>query len=121
MERLDEIAEMVFHGQVPAQIAAYSSATQQFAHDMARELDQARSDAETAMEELKDHPLLRGKGVRRRARRVAGVLADACELAQGISAEVVKFNIQFRTEFADALADKERPNKRADYKGKVDL
>jgi hypothetical protein len=119
--RLDEIANIEFHGKVPQKVSAYTVANQRFAHDLARELDAAGSAAEGAMRELKGHPLLRGIDVRRRARRVAGELADARELAQGISAEMVKFNLQFRQEFLEALADGERSGKSKDYKGKVDL
>ncbi|HUR06149.1 MAG TPA: hypothetical protein VM347_26620 [Nonomuraea sp.] len=116
--RLDEIANIEFHGKVAAKIAEYTVANQRLAHDLARELDGATSSAESAMRELKGHPLLRGIDVRRRARRVAGHLADARELAQGISAEV---NLQFRQEFLEALAEASRSDKRKDYKGKVDL
>lgn len=118
--RLDEIANLEFHGPVAKKITEYTVANQRFAHDIARELDAAASAAESAMRELKGHPMLRGLDVRRRARRVARELADARELAQGISAEMVKFNLQFRREFLEALRDGERPDK-GKYKGKVDL
>lgn len=118
--RLDEIANIEFHGKVPKKITDYATASQRFAHDMARELDGAASVAEAAMSQLKGHPLLLGVDVRARAARVAGVLDEARELAQGISAEIVKFHLQFRQEFADALSDK-RSDKRKDYKGQVEL
>ncbi|MEU9832726.1 hypothetical protein AB0D67_14480 [Streptosporangium sp. NPDC048047] len=120
--RLDEIANIEFHGKVPAKIAAYSIATQQFAHDLVRELDVAESAAETAMAQLKGHPLLLGVDVRARAWRVARHLRHAREVVLGISAEAVKFNLQFRQEFVEALeALEQRSAKRSDYKGKVDL
>lgn len=118
--RLDAIANIEFHGKVPAKIAEYSAANQKFAHDLTRELDTAHNAAEAAMGQLKGHPMLMGVDIRARAFWVAQVLAEARELTQGISAEIVKFNLQFRTEFAEALADK-RSNKHKDYKGKVDL
>jgi hypothetical protein len=119
-QRLDEIASIEFHGKVPSKIAAYSVATQRLAHDLARELDAAESAAEAAMCQLKGHPLLFGVDVRARAWRVARRLREARELAQGISAEAVKFNLQFRQEFLDAMNEL-RSTKRKDYKGKVDL
>ncbi|WP_182876116.1 hypothetical protein [Microbispora sp. H10670] len=120
--RLDEIADIEFHGKVPAKIAAYTLATQRFAHDLARELDHAEAAAEAAMTQLKGHPMLLGVDVRARAWRVARYLREAREIAQGISAEAVKFNLQFRQEFLDALeALEKRDTKRSDYKGKVDL
>ncbi|MFI6818703.1 hypothetical protein ACIBG7_40335 [Nonomuraea sp. NPDC050328] len=118
--RLDEIANIEFHGKVPKKITDYASAGQRFAHDMARELDNAAHAAETAMGQLKGHPMLLGIDVRARAARVAGVLDEARELSLGISAELVKFHLQFRQEFADALTDK-RSDKRKDYKGQVQL
>jgi len=121
-DRLDEIAGIEFHGKVPAKIAAYTLATQRFAHDLARELDHAEAAAEAAMGQLKGHPLLLGVDVRARAWRVARQLREAREIAQGISAEAVKFNLQFRQEFLDALeAMEKRDTKGKEYKGKVDL
>ncbi|GAA4089814.1 hypothetical protein [Nonomuraea soli] len=118
--RLDEIANIEFHGKVPKKIADYATASQRFAHDLARELDNAAGAAEAAMRQLKGHPLLMGVDVRARASWVASVLDDARELALGVSAELVKFHLQFQREFADALSDK-RSDKRKDYKGQVDL
>lgn len=118
--RLDEIADIEFHGKVPAKVAEYTVATQRFAHDLARELDAAETAAEAAMGQLKGHPLLMGVDIRARAWRVARNLREARELAQGISAEAVKFNLQFRQEFLEAMTET-RSDKRKDYKGKVDL
>lgn len=119
-DRLDEIADIEFHGKVPAKIAEYTVATQRFAHDLARELDQAESAAESAMGQLKGHPLLMGVDIRARAWRVSRNLREAREIAQGISAEAIKFNLQFRQEFLEAMTEA-RATKRKEYKGKVDL
>ncbi len=117
-QRLDEIAGIEFRGKVPKQVAAYAKATQRFAHDLARELDAAEAAAEAAMRQLKGHPLLAGVDVAVRAWRVSRHLRDARELVQGISAEAVKFNIQFRNEF---LSGDPRAAKKSEYKGEVDL
>lgn len=117
-QRLDQIADIEFHGKVPRKVNEYAKATQQLAHDLARELANAENAAETAMRELDGHPLLLGVDVKARAWWVSRHLREAREIAQGISAEAVKFNLQFRQEF---IAEVQRPTKRKDYKGTVDL
>lgn len=120
-KRIDEIADCEFTGKnIAGQIAQYATLTQQFAHDVARELATAEEAATAAMRQLKGHPMLVGIDVKWRARRVTRVLREARELCQGISAECVAFNVQFRTEFADALRMK-RDTKPKEYHGKVDL
>jgi hypothetical protein len=120
-QRLDEIADCEFTGKnIAGLIAHYATLTQQLAHDMARELATAEEAAVAAMRQLKGHPMLGGVDVRWRARRVTRALREAGELCQGVSAECVAFNVQFRSEFADALRVK-RDGKPKDYRGKVDL
>ncbi|RJL19576.1 hypothetical protein [Bailinhaonella thermotolerans] len=120
-QRIDQIADIEFHGKVPSKIAAYAVATQRLAHDLARELEEGANGAEAAMRQLKGHPLLMGVDVKARAWRVARHLREARELVLGISAEAVKFNLQFRQEFLEAMANQARDTKGKDYKGKVDL
>lgn len=120
-KRLDEIADCEFVGKdLAGRIAQYATLTQQFAHDLARELATAQDAAHAAMRQLGGHPLLRGVDVRWRARRVARVLREARDLCEGISAECVAFNVQFRQEFAQALTNK-RDVKPREYRGKVHL
>lgn len=120
-KRLDEIADCEFAGKnIPGQIARYAALTQKFAHDIARELATAEEAASAAMRQLRGHPMLAGVDVRWRARRVTRVLREARELCQGISAECVAFNVQFRAEFAEALRAT-RDVKPKEYRGKVDL
>jgi len=120
-QRLDDIADCEFVGKdLPGRIAQYATLTQQFAHDLARELSNAEEAAFAAMQQLRGHPLLAGLDVRWRARRVTRVLREARELCEGVSAECVAFNVQFRQEFADALRTK-RDKKTKEYDGKVDL
>jgi hypothetical protein len=116
-DRLDEIAECEFAGKhVAAQIAQYATLTQRLAHDLARELANSEEAALDAIRRLQGHPMLRGLDVRWRARRVARVLREARALCEGVSAESVAFNVQFRHEFADAL----RRKKNSDYRERVD-
>lgn len=120
-QRIDEIADCEFTGKnIAGQIAQYATLTQRFAHDLARELATAEEAATAAMRQLTGHPLLGGVDVRWRARRVTRVLREARALCQGISAECVAFNVQFREEFAHALRQK-RDGKPENYRGKVDL
>lgn len=119
--RIDEIADCEFAGKdVAGQIARYATLTQQLARDMARELSTAEEAATKALRQLRGHPMLAGVDVRWRARRVTRVLREARELCQGISAECVAFNVQFRQEFAAALHPK-RETKSKEYHGRVTL
>lgn len=120
-QRINEIAECEFVGKdLAGQIARYATLTQQLAHDLARELANSEEAAVSAMRRLRGHPLLAGVDVRLRARRVGRVLHEARELCEGVSAECVAFNVQFRAEFADAL--RKRKTKPKDYRDEeVDL
>ena len=51
----------------------------------------------------KGHPLLLGVDVRLRARRVARRLKRCAESAQGVATEAVRFNEEFRIQFADVI------------------
>jgi hypothetical protein len=120
-QRINEIADCEFAGKnVAGQIAQYATLTQRLARDLARELATAEEAATAAMRQLSGHPLLGGVDVRWRARRVTRVLREARELCQGVSAECVAFNVQFRQEFAHALRQN-RSGKPKEYHGKVDL
>jgi hypothetical protein len=121
LRKIDKIAALTFSGKKTAvKVAEYAQANQSFAHDMARELDAAASAAEAAMLELKGHPLLLGIDVQTRAWWVSRVLREAREICEGVSAEMVKFNAQFRREFIEA-ADQGRDQKRTAYKGRVTI
>lgn len=120
-KRLDDIADCEFTGKgIAGKIADYARLSQEFAHDLARELGNAEHAALAALRQLSGHPLLMGVDVKWRARRVTRVLREARELCEGISAECVAFNMQFRAEFADALSGK-RDAKTKTYRGKVEL
>lgn len=118
-QRINEIADCEFVGKnLAGQIAQYATLTQQLAHDLVRELAVSEEAAVAAMRRLRGHPMLAGVDVRWRARRVARVLREARELCEGVSAECVAFNVQFRTEFAEQLRAKP---KKKDYDEEVDL
>jgi hypothetical protein len=67
------------------------------------------------MLKLRKHPLLRGLDVRLRSRLVARRLKRARDCAKGISAEAVKFNLEYRKQFLGV------DDSRAKYRGEVDL
>jgi uncharacterized protein YfaQ (DUF2300 family) len=121
LRRIDKIAGLTFLGKVPRQVAEYAAVNQKLARDMARELDAAASAAEAAMAELKGHPLLAGIDVQARAWWVSRHLREARELCEGLSAEMVKFNVQFRQEFIEGTDADKRDTKKSTYKGRVTI
>ncbi|MEU8347848.1 hypothetical protein AB0C74_39640 [Spirillospora sp. NPDC048832] len=122
LQRVDKISVMTFLGKrVAAKVADYAKENQKLARDMARELDAAASAAEAAMLELKGHPLLAGVDVAARAWWVSRHLREARELCEGISAEMVKFNVQFRIEFIEGTDAEQRSTSKATYKGRVTI
>jgi len=100
-ERLNAMGDIEFDGAVGKKIAAYGRATQKLGHDLAAEFDEAAAQANKAIRKLKGHPLLIGVDVYFRARWCTRHLRRAAELARGVSAESVKFTLQYRREFLD--------------------
>lgn len=122
LQRVDKISGMTFLGKkIATKVADYAKENQKLARDMARELDAAASAAEAAMLELKGHPLLLGVDVQARAWWVSRHLREARELCEGLSAEMVKFNAQFRQEFIEGTAAEKRGTSKASYKGRVTI
>jgi DsbC/DsbD-like thiol-disulfide interchange protein len=112
-ERIDELAEIEFFGSVGTQVTRYAKTSRRFARDLAAELESAAHDSRVAMSALKGHPALLGLDVKIRARRVSRKLKRAKELAQGISAESVKFAAEYRKQFIHAAAAvRKAPRKR---------
>ncbi|MFC5744857.1 hypothetical protein [Actinomadura rugatobispora] len=118
-QRMNEIGEIAFRGRVGQNVADYARANQRFAHDMAQELVNGAEAAARAMRKLDGHPGLFGVDVRLRARRVARKLRKAEKLALGVSAEVVRFNQQYRREFLEPRSTGGSKNRR--WHGGVDL
>ncbi|KAB2347377.1 hypothetical protein [Actinomadura rudentiformis] len=114
--RIDSLGDIPFAGEIAADIVLYSKANQQLARDMASELDISSERARLAILKLKGHPRLAGVNVRARSFLVAYRLKRARDLCRGLSAEVVKFSLQYRREFIEASPPKKDP-----YKGEVDL
>jgi hypothetical protein len=100
-------------------VAAYSRALRALARDLAVETAQAAEEIEVVLHRTgSGHPLLLGLDTRIRARRVASRLRRAAECANGLAIEAVKFNTEFRTQFADAIEPRRRkPAKTFDFEG----
>jgi len=118
--RIDKLGDTAFGGKVGKNVATYSKESQRLAHDFAAELDDAAERARKQMLKLKNHPRLSpgGVAVRIRARRATKPFRKAKEMALAVSAEMVKFNVQYRKEFLETEAhykDKKR------WSGEVDL
>jgi hypothetical protein len=122
--RLDAMGSIEFDGAVGKKIAEYGQVTQRFGHDLAAELDEAAAQANKAIRKLKGHPLCAGIDVYFRARWCTRHLRRAAELARGVSAESVRFTLQYRREFLDiqdAGAKAVKANKKFPFAGEVDL
>ncbi|MFE6386771.1 hypothetical protein [Nocardiopsis dassonvillei] len=112
-DRIDELGSIEFFGPVGTQVTRYAKTSRRFARDLAAELESAAHDSRVAMSALKGHPALLGLDVKIRARRVSRKLKRAKELAQGISAESVKFAAEYRKQFIHAAnAVRKKPRKR---------
>lgn len=111
--RIPELETIEFKG--ASSIAEYSRAGRRIGRDLAAEFDQAAEEISAVLSRQKGHPLLLGVDVRLRARRVAKRLQRAAELANGLAVECVKFNTEFRVQFADVIAPKKQKAKSFDF------
>lgn len=120
--RLDKMGEIVFEGAIGKQIATYGRETQKFGHDLAAAIADGEDRARKAIRQLDGHPLLFGVDLRLRARIVTRPLRRARDLAMEVSAEGVKFTLQYRAEFlsiSDAGTKAHQGKSR--FHGEVDL
>ena len=97
--RIDHLGDIPFNGQVGKRVSQYALTLQALARDLAVEFDEGAMAAESAMRKLRKHPQLRGVKVYVRAMLVTRRLRRARDLCKGISAEAVKFNLQYQLEF----------------------
>jgi hypothetical protein len=119
--RIDKLGDTDFRGKVGKNVATYSKESQKLAHDFAAELDDAAERARRQMLKLRGHPWLSpdGVAVRVRARRVVRQFRKAKDAALAVSAEMVKFNAQYRKEFIPS--DEERRRGKHRWSEEVDL
>jgi hypothetical protein len=116
-KRVDELGNIEFTG--AKSVAAYSKAGRNLCRDLCKEFEFSADEIEGALiASMKGNPLLALVGapdVRMRARRVAKRLRRAAELEQGAATELVKFNAQFRREFADILSPPKTNRKKFNF------
>ena len=103
-KRIPELEAIEFNG--AKSIAAYSKALRDLARDVANETDFAAEEVVAVLSRQKGHPLLAGIDTRMRARKVAKRLHRASECFIGGAIEAVKFNQEFRVQFADVITPK---------------
>lgn len=104
--RIPELEAIEFTG--ATSVANYSRALRGLARDMAAEVASGADEIETILAAQRGNPLLMGLDVRWRARRVADRLRRCAEACQAAAVEAVRFNTQFRVEFAEALEPQRR-------------
>lgn len=115
MSKIPELETIEFKG--ASSIAEYSRAGRRIGRELAAEFDQAAEEIMAVLSRQKGHPLLLGVDVRLRARRVAKRLQRAAELANGMAIECVKFNTEFRVQFAEVITQKRPRAKKFDFNG----
>jgi hypothetical protein len=99
--RIPELSGIEFTGH--AAVAEYSKALRALCRDLSFEIEFAAEEIYAVLSRQKGHPLLLGLDVRLRARRVANRLRRAEELTAGAAVEAVKFYVEFRRQFAEAI------------------
>lgn len=109
--RIPELQVIEFRG--AKSIAEYSRKLRALGRDLAAELDASGEEVRAVLSRQKGHPLLFGVDVKVRARKVAKRLYRAAELSQGVATEAVKFNQEFRLQFAPVIQP--RPQRRRDF------
>jgi hypothetical protein len=99
--RIPELMGIEFTGH--ASVAQYSKELRAICRDLAHEIEFASEEIYAVLSRQKGHPLLLGLDVRLRARRVANRLHRAEQLTAGAAVEAVKFYVEFRRQFAEAI------------------
>ena len=113
-KRIPELEAIEFTGS--KSIADYSRAARDLSRDMSNEVEFAAESLVAVLSRQKGHPLLGGIDVKMRARRVARRLWRMSQLYNGAAVEAVKFNTEFKLQFADVMKPKSKvPAKRFDF------
>lgn len=112
-KRIPELEVIEFKG--AKSIADYSRAARGLGRDQAAEYGAAAEEVKAVLSAQKGHPLLFGADVKLKARRVAKRLNRMAELAQGIATEAVRFNTEFRIQFAEVITPKPKKPRGFDF------
>jgi hypothetical protein len=99
--RIDGLSGIEFRG--AKDITIYSRSAREVCKDLSMEFDAAAEQVLAVLSRQHGHPLLFGIDVKVRARKVSKRLRIASELIHGAGVEVVKFNSEFRYQFANAI------------------
>lgn len=99
--QIARLGDITFHGKVTKNVERYSKTGQQLSRDLARQFQNDATAASKAIRKLHGHPLLFGVDVYLQARWVTRRLRRSRDLALALSAELVKFNIEYRRRFLE--------------------
>jgi hypothetical protein len=112
--RIHELEVIEFKG--AKAIAEYSRKARALGRDQAAEYESAAEEVKAVLSaQQKGHPLLFGVDTKMKARKVARRLNRMAELAQGIATEAVKFNTEFRLQFAEVINPHKQRTKKFDF------
>jgi hypothetical protein len=111
--RIPELEVIEFKG--AKSISEYSRKLRALGRDLAAETEASSEEVRAVLSAQKGHPLLFGADVKMKARRVSKRLKRAAELGQGIATEAVKFNNEFRLQFAEVITPRKQPRKSFDF------
>lgn len=114
-KRIPELQAIEFTG--TASISRYAKEARSLCREMAWEFEMAGDEVYSVLVATgKGHPLLMKVDVRWRARRVRKRLRRAADYVSSAGVETVRFNVQFRTDFADVITPIPiKPAKRFDF------
>lgn len=113
-KRIPDLEVIEFKG--AKSIADYSSKSRAIGRDLCFEFGAAAQEVQAVLAAQKGHPLLFGADAKLKARRVARRLNRMAELSQGLATEAVKFNSEFRIQFAEIIhPNKQRKPKKFDF------
>jgi hypothetical protein len=112
--RIPELEVIEFKG--AKAIAEYSRKARALGRDLAAEFAASSEEVKAVLSKQdQGHPLLFGVDTKLKARKVAKRLKRMSELGQGIAVEAVKFNTEFRIQFAAVIAPRKQPRKSFDF------
>jgi hypothetical protein len=111
--RIPELEVIEFKG--AKAIAEYSRKLRALGRDLAAETEASAEEVKAVLSAQKGHPMLFGADVKLKARKVSRRLKRAAELGQGIAVEAVKFNNEFRLQFAEVIYPQKKQKKSFDF------
>jgi hypothetical protein len=111
--RIPELEVIEFSG--AKAIAEYSRKLRALGRDLAAECEASAEEIKAVLSQQAGNPLLFGLDVKLRARKVAKRLERVGELGVGVAREAVRFNTEFRIQFADVIEPKRQRRPTFDF------